>query len=172
MYKSFLKWWLVFTLSVVGTIFAHYSGILREVWGKDASHLSFAIVVIYYVTSLICGIQLYSLCKYSGNGSCGKEIEAFEAKEQVGWFVSELCLNLGMLGTIIGFCMMLAGFDALDISKQHTIQGLLSELGKSMATALYTTLVGLICGQLLKIQYFIFSLELTSKSSYFAKEEE
>jgi hypothetical protein len=29
-----------------------------------------------------------------------------------------------------------------------------------MATALYTTLVGLICGQLLKLQTFIFSLHL------------
>jgi len=29
-----------------------------------------------------------------------------------------------------------------------------------MSTALYTTLVGLVCGVLLKIQYFILSLEL------------
>jgi hypothetical protein len=45
-------------------------------------------------------------------------------------------------------------------SNQKSIQNLLSDLGKSMATALYTTLVGLICGQLLKLQTFIFSLHL------------
>lgn len=170
MYKSFLKWWLVFSLSVIGTIFAYYSGVLKEIWVKDTSYLSYTTIGLYYITSLICGSQLYALCKFTGHGGYS-EIEEFEAEEEVGWFVSELCLNLGMLGTIIGFCMMLAGFDSLDISKQQTIQGLLSELGKSMATALYTTLVGLVCGQLLKMQYFIFSLELTKKSSYFEKEE-
>ena len=68
--------------------------------------------------------------------------------------------SLGMLGTIIGFCLMLVGFENLDISNQQTVQGLLAELGKSMATALYTTLVGLLCGQLLKVQAFILSLHL------------
>ena len=65
-----------------------------------------------------------------------------------------------MLGTIIGFVMMLSGFEKLDVSNQQTIQGLLSELGKSMATALYTTLVGLMCGQLLKMEAFIMSQQL------------
>jgi hypothetical protein len=46
------------------------------------------------------------------------------------------------------------------MTKPQTVQSLLSDLGKSMATALYTTLVGLVCGALLKIQYFILSLEL------------
>mgnify|MGYP006278081147 FL=1 len=69
-------------------------------------------------------------------------------------------MNLGMLGTIIGFCLMLVGFENLDISNQQTVQGLLSELGKSMATALYTTLVGLMCGQIIKMQAFIMSQQL------------
>lgn len=76
-------------------------------------------------------------------------------KSENGWFVSEMCLNLGMLGTIIGFVLMLSGFETLDISNPSTISSLLSTLGKSMATALYTTLVGITCGCLLKVQYYI-----------------
>lgn len=161
-YSIFLRWWLFFTLTIVGTIFAYFTGMLNLIWQKDASYLSYATLLIFYVTSIVCGTHIYRLCRA---GDLSKdELSSFERHEEVGWFMSEMCLNLGMLGTIIGFCMMLAGFDGLDISKQQTVQGLLSELGKSMATALYTTLVGLICGQLLKIQYFLLSLGIQKKS--------
>jgi len=81
-------------------------------------------------------------------------------KAEIGWFLSEFCLTLGMIGTIVGFIMMLSGFNTLDIQNVSTVQGLLSQLGLSMATALYTTIVGLVCGSILKIQFFIVSLEL------------
>ena len=59
-----------------------------------------------------------------------------------------------MVGTVIGFIMMLSGFANLDISEIDTVQTLIKELGTGMSTALYTTLAGLICSLLLKIQYF------------------
>jgi biopolymer transport protein ExbB/TolQ len=59
-----------------------------------------------------------------------------------------------MVGTVIGFIMMLSGFATLDISEIDTVQALIKELGTGMSTALYTTLAGLICSLLLKIQYF------------------
>ena len=168
-YSAFLKWWLFFTLTVVIGIFAYYTGILAIIWQKDASYISYFTMLIFYTTSLICGSHIYRLCGTTlepvliGMAKSKATLKSFERHEEIGLFVSELCLNLGMLGTIIGFVMMLSGFDGLDIAKQQTVQALLAELGESMATALYTTLVGLICGQLLKIQYFILSLELQKK---------
>ena len=73
---------------------------------------------------------------------------------EVGWFTSDLCLSIGMMGTVIGFIMMLGGFANIDINDMATVQGLIKGLGVGMATALYTTLTGLICSALLKIQYF------------------
>jgi len=35
-----------------------------------------------------------------------------------------------------------------------TVQGMIKGLGAGMSTALYTTLTGLVCSALLKIQYF------------------
>ena len=67
-----------------------------------------------------------------------------------------------MIGTIVGFIMMLNGFNTLDIQNIQTVQALLSQLGSSMATALYTTIVGLVCGSALKLQFFIVSLKLDS----------
>lgn len=164
-YALFLKWWLFFTLTVVGTIFAQQLGVFLEIWEKDASYLSIATMAIFTVATILCGSLSYKVCRAASeleddeildDESLGK----FEREEELGWFFSELCLTLGMVGTIIGFVMMLSGFESLDLANPQTVQGLLSELGKSMATALYTTLVGLICGTLLKVQYFAVSLDL------------
>ena len=73
---------------------------------------------------------------------------------EVGWYTSDLCLSIGMMGTVIGFIMMLGGFANIDINDMATVQGLIKGLGVGMSTALYTTLTGLICSALLKIQYF------------------
>ena len=59
-----------------------------------------------------------------------------------------------MIGTVSGFIMMLSGFYTVDVSQLHTIQELMKQLGAGMSTALYSTLVGLVCSALLKIQYF------------------
>ena len=42
----------------------------------------------------------------------------------------------------------------MDVSEVKTIQTLVKNLGSGMSTALYTTLSGLVCGSVLKIQYF------------------
>ena len=157
-YESFLKWWLLFTLFVLGTIFSFYLGYMKLLWDKDASYLSITTIVLFFIMSIKCGADIFVLER---SKKVTKDlIDSSIRKEEALWFASEVCLNLGMLGTIIGFCMMLAGFEKLNISDQQTIQGLLAELGKSMATALYTTLVGLLCGQLLKLQAFILSLQI------------
>lgn len=156
-----LKWWLIFTLIVLGSIFTGSIGLYGEIWRKDASYLSCTILAIFYAGTIFCG---WTVAKFSTDTTnrhlTTLEWQQFERFEEIGWFISELCLTLGMLGTIIGFVMMLSGFESLDISKQQTIQGLLAQLGNSMATALYTTLVGLVCGCLLKMQFFMFSLAL------------
>ena len=134
-------------------------------WQKDASYLSIATLILFMVTSLQCGSYIFQIDK--NKKMTFEEYQSHLGKEERIYFISEVCLNLGMLGTIIGFCMMLVGFETLDISNQQTVQGLLSELGKSMATALYTTLVGLLCGQLLKIQAFIMSQQLQKLQNSF-----
>ena len=156
--ETFLKWWLFFILIIVGTAYAYFLHIPQTIWSKDASYLSAVTFVIFIIQSINCGNHIFDM---GGRKSMDKETyELFTRREELGWFMSELCLNLGMLGTIVGFVMMLTGFETLDLQNIKTVQGLLSELGKSMATALYTTLVGLICGQLLKLQYFLFAQRL------------
>jgi nitrate/nitrite transporter NarK len=156
----FLKWWLVFSLFTIGLIFATSLGFTKEIYNKDLSYISVCTLALFYCQSVCCGKLFYNLSNDMSKKKLTKEkFSTYNRKAENGWFISEMCLNLGMLGTIIGFVMMLSGFESLDISNPSTISTLLSNLGKSMATALYTTLVGIICGCLLKIQYYILDIQ-------------
>jgi hypothetical protein len=72
-----------------------------------------------------------------------------------GAFVSDTLMKLGLLGTIIGFIIMLAPIatlDAADKAAMKTSMGLMSD---GMAVAMYTTLAGLIGSILVRIQYYM-----------------
>lgn len=151
-----LKWWLVFSLFTIAFLFSINLGLAKEIYIKDSSYLSIVILVIFYYQSISCGKLFYKISSDISKNEISKEkLQKHIIESENGWFMSEMCLNLGMLGTIIGFVFMLSGFETLDIGNPSTISSLLSSLGKSMATALYTTLVGITCGCLLKIQYYI-----------------
>lgn len=150
----FLQWHLIFTFICVISIILYQCGIAKEIWIKDSSLLSYITYVIFLFCSLYAGKLSYGVYKHP------KNIAFYKNKSEIGWFVSELCLTLGMMGTIIGFIMMLVGFNSLDIQNITSVQALLTQLGGSMATALYTTIVGLVCGSILKLQFFLIALEI------------
>jgi biopolymer transport protein ExbB/TolQ len=70
---------------------------------------------------------------------------------EFGWFVADLLLSLGLLGTVIGFILMLGPIDGLDASDQGAIRGALGAMTGGMAVALYTTLTGLVGGIVLRV---------------------
>lgn len=153
-YFLFLKWWIFFTLVVVGSIFAHHGGFFEYLYAKDKSYLSFVILSLFFFMSCWCGVKTWSLSRRTGERLTYEQQNHFERMEEIGWFSSELCLTVGMVGTVIGFMMMLGNFATIDLAKMTTVQSFITELGLGMSTALSTTLVGLVCSALLKIQYF------------------
>jgi len=151
----FLKWWLFFTAVCVGFIYAVSVGAIETLWDKDATKLSFVLLVLFGSVSAWCGYKTWMLSKFLDKGDEDKHlVEKIDHLIEVGWFASDLCLTIGMIGTVFGFIMMLSGFSAVDVSQVQTIQELIKQLGAGMSTALYSTLVGLVCSALLKIQYF------------------
>ena len=130
-------------------------GLLGTLWEKDATKLSFVLLALFAVMSGWCGYKTWRLSVFIDSKKTEPYlIEKIEHLMEVGWFTSDLCLSIGMIGTVIGFIMMLGGFANIDINDMATVQGLIKGLGVGMSTALYTTLTGLICSALLKIQYF------------------
>jgi hypothetical protein len=70
-----------------------------------------------------------------------------------GFLVADLMLKLGLLGTVVGFILMLGSLVSLDGVDLNVMQGLMIEMSGGMRVALYTTLTGLTAGILLSVQY-------------------
>ncbi|MFP6680698.1 MAG: MotA/TolQ/ExbB proton channel family protein [Gammaproteobacteria bacterium] len=81
--------------------------------------------------------------------------ERLKGAHELGWFVVDILLKLGLVGTIIGFILMLgsvANTVSLDV---NTMQKVLRQMSSGMGTALFTTLAGLIGSILLGLQYLL-----------------
>ena len=138
--KALLRWWLIFCLSVLAGGIAVYFGLHQDLYNGDQTKISFLILAVFGCTSVWVGW-------------CTNKSEYQFQNIDVGWFISEACLALGMIGTVTGFLLMLSGaFADIDLANTATIQTALSKMALGMSTALYTTLVGLICSLTLKIQ--------------------
>jgi len=138
--KALLRWWLIFCLSLLAGGIAVYFNLHIKLYDGDQTKLSFLILLVFILTS-------------GWVGWCTKHSEYKFQNIDVGWFVAEACLALGMIGTVTGFLLMLSGaFANIDLANTATIQTALSNMALGMSTALYTTLVGLICSLTLKIQ--------------------
>ena len=141
--KSVLKWWLIFCMTILGIGACFYFDVHNNLYDADITRLSFLILIIFGCTSVWIGTLTYRVWI----------LQDYEQKADVGWFISESCLALGMVGTVTGFLIMLGtAFANVDVSNAITLQNALSDMAIGMSTALWTTLVGLICSLIIKVQ--------------------
>jgi hypothetical protein len=162
-HSLFLRWWLIVTLIGIGALFAHRFGVFREIYDKDITGFSFVIFAGFVFMSGWCGLKTFRLSDLlPGGRRRGDDISEAEMMilektshlEEVGWFAAGTFTSIGMIGTIIGMIWALKGFINVNIAEVTTVQKLISHMVFGVSTALYTTLVGLICSTLLKLQYF------------------
>ena len=147
------------SIVLIASIFGYRNGVFTQVYEADFTKLSVVLAALFTYMSIWCGCKTWQLSKFLDTYDAEKEnnsviVERIEHLTEVGWFVSDLCLSIGMIGTVVGFIMMLGGFFTVDFSATATLQNLIKDLGSGMSVALYTTLTGLTCSALLKIQYF------------------
>ena len=141
--QSILKWWLIFCLTLLGFGTATYFDVHKILYEADVTRLSYLIISIFICTSIWIGIKTYKV---------GKLMD-YDQKVDVGWFISESCLALGMVGTVTGFLIMLGtAFENVDVTNTATLQQALSDMAVGMSTALWTTLVGLVSSLIIKVQ--------------------
>ncbi len=72
-----------------------------------------------------------------------------------GWFVADLMFKLGLIGTVIGFIVMLGAITDLTSMDVNQAQRMLGDMSGGMRLALYTTLTGLGCGALTGLQFHL-----------------
>ena len=158
--RPFLRWWLFVTLMILASIGALEMGIVDEVYQVDVTKLSFLIVSLLSVMSVKCGIDTFTLTSTENLNQ--RQLDQAYSKAELGWFVSDFCLTLGMIGTVAGFIYMLSSsFAEIDVTNVASLQNVLAHMSAGMATALYTTAAGLISSAFLKLQYFNYSSEVT-----------
>jgi hypothetical protein len=81
--------------------------------------------------------------------------DALRGPNQLGAFASDALLKLGLLGTIVGFILMLAPIAGLDAADRASVKSSMGLMSDGMAVAMYTTLSGLIGSILLQTQYYL-----------------
>jgi hypothetical protein len=81
--------------------------------------------------------------------------ERMRGSNGFGNFAADSLMKLGLLGTIIGFIIMLAPIAGLDVSDKSVLKSSMGVMSDGMAVAMYTTLAGLVGSILLKLQYYM-----------------
>ena len=81
-------------------------------------------------------------------------IKKVNAYFEFGWFSADIMLKLGLIGTVIGFIIMLGSLSDITTFDVSLLQGVLTTMGSGMGVALYTTLSALVTGVLIALQYF------------------
>jgi hypothetical protein len=156
----FLKWWLLITLIGVGAYFCNHFGVFQEVYHKDVTKLSFVILAAFAGSSIQCGVKTFKLDKALTRKN-PMDVRKIKNGEDIGWFLSAIFTSLGLIGTVIGMIVALQGFVGIDATDPACVQTLIGSLVLGISTALYSTLSGLICSTLLKLQYFNISSAIT-----------
>ena len=139
---------MILIVFVAGTF-----NVFEIIWVADQTKISFAILTLFTAMSLLCGYEAWKLNQIKIKNF---QLDSDHHKRyEAGWFTSEICLTLGLIGTVSGFILMLVGaFVDLNIADPNSVSESLKKMSLGMSTALYTTLVGLLCSVVLKVQFF------------------
>lgn len=147
------SWFLSSQLNALGALTTGVAG-LRLTDGR--LHLGGRPVERSLVSDYVAGVWHRKL---SADGSASRFedvlVEKATGTHETGWFFAGLLVKLGLLGTVVGFILMLtsvSGSLSFDPSEVHV---LFSEMTRGMRVALNTTLVGLLGTMLLGFQYLM-----------------
>jgi len=140
--KKFLKWWLFVILIIMGIATSIYFDFGNFLYENDFTKISLLIAALFAASTSSIGYKLWTK----------KDHHTYDKE----WFVSEMVISLGMIGTVVGFIYMLYSvFTGIDLSDTSNLQDSLAMMAKGMGTALLTTLVGLISSVLIKCQLVV-----------------
>jgi hypothetical protein len=147
---AILRWFVIFISSIVTSFIIQTKGLFAALWFADVSGLSFVILAIFIILTMFVGV-LTSRLTSNAPGSIIYDENISYVKGC--WYGTELLMALGMMGTLIGFSIMLGpALIGLDPSNLVLAKAAIFKMGAGMSTAVLTTLVGLITSQLVKLQ--------------------
>ncbi len=97
-------------------------------------------------------------------GASGDLLEAYASRmrgeHEFGWFMIDLMLKVGFVGTLIGFIWMLSSVSKQSVIDAASMQQILKDMSYGMSIALNTTLTSLVTATLLSAPYYLLSRAL------------
>lgn len=183
-YQLFLQWLLLTSLSLVGVYILIDRGILAYLLFSDLTRITAVTLFIYFLACAHCGYRSLVLSREyldfdrlwrgsaessglvgrylqtlgnAAENSVAAEVLAERARgqHQVGWFITGVIIKMGLLGTVIGFVLMLGSVAELENLDISDIKALMQQMTSGMGIAMNTTLVALVCSILLGGQYLM-----------------
>jgi hypothetical protein len=108
--------------------------------------------------------RLVETVQKKGGGSSSSLVEVMgddlSNRHALGHFLSDVLLKLGLVGTVVGFILMLMPVGEIGSFDPERMKALLASMSAGMSVALYTTLAGLVTSTLLKGQYYLLDASL------------
>ena len=135
----FWRWW---TVSIVGflavAVGEFFFGLHEFLVEHDKTYITFLIGAIATVFS---GAIFLNYKRYK------------TSVPDMLWFMTDAVVTLGMIGTLIGFYIVLTqGLPMVDPNNIETAKEAISVIGQGMGTALITTLAGITASVWMKLQ--------------------
>lgn len=112
-----------------------------------------------YVHDIIRSRTTTSGGAHGERGASGDLLEAYAARmrgeHEFGWFMIDLMLKVGFVGTLIGFIWMLSSVSKQSVIDAASMQQILKDMSFGMSIALNTTLTSLVTATLLSAPYYL-----------------
>lgn len=149
---NFIRWQIIVGVLFCVSLVLVYYDIFQTVFKDDVT----------YLTNLIGGLflfQTFNIGHYLFKGNFSLE-RASKVTKSIR-FISRIVLSLGMLGTVAGFVYMLdRGMASLNFHDNESVIQVFKMMAQGMATALWTTLYGLIASILLSVQMLLIKTDV------------
>tara|TARA_B100000780_G_C21074651_1_gene432583 strand:- start:157 stop:624 length:468 start_codon:yes stop_codon:yes gene_type:complete len=149
----FWKWWTTIVIvALMASILEYYIGASSFIWERDSTKISVLILGIFTVVSMFIGYYSYQIQF--------KSKKVTDGRLQPLWYFSETVMSVGMVGTLVGFLMVLTTtFVDIDTTSTQEMKRVIGDLASGMGIALLTSLCGLVSSILLKFQLVLLDAE-------------
>ena len=117
MKKRFLVWWLIVVMQLIGFGTAVYYNAIPFLLEHDITRLSFVIMTMWLIATASIGYRSF------------KDRNDFETP----WFIGESCMTVGMIGTVVGFMLMLgSSFTEIDPNNVESMKRVIIDMAAGM----------------------------------------
>lgn len=135
-----LKWWFLACGSLVLIGLSTFLGWATKLWEVDQTKLSFVIIAVYFLATAFIG---WMTTAYRGGTRRKWVAHYLDTLAEA----SDLCMRLAIMGTTLGFFLMISAAFAGAVTVQTV-----GEAAKGLSTIYLVTFVGVLCSSLLNLQ--------------------